>query len=101
MPNKGYTWKQAMWRMSNGKSVMQFCKETGACYGTIWNYVVKDKITVDEACNKALERKGNRDGATKYFVNGISLRQYCSKNGLNYQTLCRQKRKEQTDEPQS
>ena len=76
-------WKQAMWRMSDGKSVMQFCRETGAVYETITRCVMKKKTTVDDACKKALERKGKKDGAAKYFIDGMSLYKYCLEKGLN------------------
>ena len=92
MPNKGYKWKKTMWQTSDGKSVMDFCRETGACYQTVWKYIVAEKMSVDDACKTALERKGNKDGATKYFVNGMSLHRYCLENGLNYSKLCKQKR---------
>ena len=92
MPNKGVYWKDTMWKMSDGKSVMQFCRETGANYHTILRYVARTG-SVDEACRIGLERKGNKDGNTKYFVDGMPLRKYCLKNGLNYQKLLREKRK--------
>ena len=83
MPNKGVPWKQAMWRMSNGKSVMSFCKENNVHYSCVM-FHIDTGHSVDEACEIALSRKGKFDGATKYWIDDKPLIQWCKENNENY-----------------
>lgn len=86
MPNKGVKWRCAMWKMSDGKPVIEFCRETGACYQTIWYHINDKGLSVDDACKKALSRKGRKDNS-KFFVGNISLKDYCRKAEINYNTV--------------
>lgn len=76
-----------MWKRSNGQNVSDFCRETGTCYSSVWNYIVNKKLSVDDACAMALKRKGYKNGRAKYFVGDITLRQYCRENKINYQRI--------------
>lgn len=89
MPRKGFCWKTPMWRMSDGKSVMQFCRENKVTYTCVMAYIEKG-LSVDEACKKALERKGRKDSASIYFIGDMSLHKWCRENNENYQMLRKQ-----------
>ena len=86
MLNKRGKWRCAMWKMSDGKPVIEFCRETGACYQTIWYHINDKGLSVDDACKKALSRKGRKDNS-KFFVGNISLKDYCRKAEINYNTV--------------
>lgn len=62
-----------------------------AAYQTIYDGIQRG-LSVDEACDKALKRKGRKDARTKYFVGKRSLRHYCMQNGLNYHAVLRKVR---------
>lgn len=68
MPNRSVLWKR-----SDGLSVAEFCRKTGANYGTIWNYINDRGYSVDDACKLALIRKGH---TSKNFAGKKKLRLY-------------------------
>lgn len=76
-----------MWKMSDGKPVIKFCRETGASYSTIWKNINDKGMDIDEACKKGVERKGRKDNSLKYFVNDTPLIQYCRDIGINYNSV--------------
>lgn len=84
MPNKGVRWKTALWKLSSGISVRQFCRETGAKYQTIWQYINNKEMSVDDACALAIKNKGKKDVNSKLFYGKRTLRSYCNKKDLNY-----------------
>lgn len=83
MPNKGVSWSRCMWVRSDGQSVADFCREHNVAYNLVHKWIEK-LGNVDEACEKALERKGHKDNNTRHWIEGKSLRQYCKENGLKY-----------------
>ena len=66
-------------RMPDGTPVYSYMKKTGQSYSSFSNFIHMG-FTVEEA----LEAMENLPGRTKYYRDGMSLRQYCIKNGLNY-----------------
>jgi hypothetical protein len=86
MLNKGVKWRCALWKMSDGKPVIEFCRETGASYQTIWKHINDKGLSVDDACKKALERKGRKDN-TKLFIGNTPLIEYCRKKGIKYHSV--------------
>lgn len=87
MQNKGVRWKTALWKLSSGISVRQFCRETGAKYQTIWQYINFKDMKVDDACALALKNKGRKDAAAQLRYGKQTLRAYCNKKGLSYQRV--------------
>lgn len=86
MPNKGCRWKEVMWKMSDGTSLIKFCQDNNVYYSTVLKHI-RDGKSVDEACRIALERRGKKDNNTRYWINGKSLRQYCKENGVKYEKM--------------
>lgn len=84
MPNKGVKWRCAMWKMSDGKPAIEFCRETGAKYQTIWQYINIKEMSVDDACALAIKNKGKKDVNSKLFFGNTTLRSYCQKTGISY-----------------
>lgn len=67
-------------RMPDGTPVYSYMKKTGQNYSSFSRFIHLG-FTVEEA----LEAMENLPGRTKYFREGISLRQYCKEHGLNYE----------------
>lgn len=88
MPNKGVSWKQCMWVRSDSQSVADFCREHNVAYNLVYKWIEK-LGDVDEACEKALERRGHKDNNTKYWIEGKSLARYCKEKGINYNSMYR------------
>lgn len=86
-------WKEVMWKRTDGKSVIQFCRETGTSYGSIMRYIKKGN-SVDDSCEIAFSRKGRKDNNVRYRVGDKSLVQYCKENGLSYYSMYNRARKE-------
>lgn len=73
------------------KPLSQYCKENNLNIDTIRTRIWKMKhskkykdLSDDEIIAKVIKAYGT---ATKYKYNGVSLRQYCLKNGLEYSTI--------------
>ena len=56
MPNKGYSWKQHAYNLSDGTPMIQFCRENDVCYCTVLKYIRK-LGNVDEACAIAMKHR--------------------------------------------
>ena len=65
-------------RLADGTPVYSYLKGTGK-YGSFSRF-----IHLGSTVEEALEAMNNLPGRTKYYREGMSLRQYCKKNGLNY-----------------
>jgi hypothetical protein len=65
-------------RLADGTPVYSYLKDDSK-YSSFLRFVHLGS-TVEEA----LEAINNLPGRTKYYRDGMSLRQYCIKNGLNY-----------------
>ena len=96
LKKKHYPWQHVMWKTSDGKPLLQWCRENKLHYGTVLQRVYKG-CSVDEAIEIALERKGRKDNNVKYFMNGKSLYRYCKENRLNYNAMRRKLIKELKD----
>lgn len=59
-------------RMKDGKTLMQFAKETGLPYSTLWGSLDRG-LTVEEAVEHAqkVKKHGARHNC-KFFINGVS-----------------------------
>ena len=73
----------------NGKSLSEYCKNNNIKRTTIYNAIYRKKksgeyenYTGQEILNAVLERK-----RYKYYYLGISLKQYCDENNLNYMSV--------------
>ena len=66
-------------RLKDGTSVYSYLKKIGKSYNT-FNNLIHLGYSVEEALEQTL--KGT--GRTRYTRGGMSLRQYCIKNGLDY-----------------
>ncbi len=74
----------------NGIKLREYCQNNDINYSALLQRIQKikrlnDGISDDEAIKIAMEHSIN--GNTKYKCEGVSLREYCQKNGLNYSTL--------------
>ena len=65
-------------RMPDGTPVYSYLKGTGK-YSSFARF-----IQLGSTVEEALEAIEHLPGRTKYYRDGMSLRQYCIKNGLNY-----------------
>ena len=66
-------------RMPNGESVYSYMKKINKSYST-FNNLIHLGFSREEAIEGAINCKGR----TKYYRDGMSLRKYCAKNGLDY-----------------
>lgn len=69
----------AVYRTKDGTPIYTYLKSIGKRYSTFLN-MVHMGYSVEEALEQTLNCKGR----TKYYRDGLSLRQYCIKNGLDY-----------------
>ena len=75
----------------NGISLKKYCSDNDISYQMILRRINKLKIkyndlSIDEIVIKAIEEPFYRSN-TKYFVEGISLKEYCNKIGFSYSTI--------------
>lgn len=91
MPNKGYSWKQHAYNLSDGTPMIQFCRENDVRYCTVLKYIRK-LGNVDEACAIAMKRRMKKDNNVRYYIEGKSLRAYCREKGLSYYKMWRKMR---------
>lgn len=89
---KNFTWKNPLYKKSDGESVRHFCKKTGVIYTTVLRNIRKFG-SIDKACEIALTNRNKKTGATKYWVGELSLYQYCKKNNLSYNKYLKEYRK--------
>ena len=69
----------AVFRTKDGKPVYTYLKSIGKSYD-YFRVLIRQGLSVEEA----LDRVINANGKVKYLRDGISLRQWCIKNGKNY-----------------
>ena len=77
---------------TDGISIRDWAKKHKANYCTIYQGIQRG-LSIDEACDNALKRKGRKDSSAKYFVGKLTLRYYCDKNGIDYKRVIRLIRK--------
>lgn len=80
------TWKVAAYMHSSGISVRKWAKQNNVCYFNIRDHILSG-MTPDKACEYAKERTGKHDTNSKYFIDGVNLKQYCKMKNLNYNTI--------------
>lgn len=61
-----------------------YCKEKGLSYKAITNYAYRHNISLEEAI-KLYEN--DEVMATRYIIDGLSLREYCKVHGFNYKNV--------------
>lgn len=71
----------AVYRTKDGTPIFTYLKSIGKSYGT-FNNLIHLGFSVEEALEHTLKCE-NRT-RNKYFRDGMTLRQYCIKNGLDY-----------------
>lgn len=76
------------YKRTDGIGIGEWAKKHNANYWTIYQGIQRG-LSVDEACENALKRKGRKDSSAKYFVGKLTLRYYCSQNNINYKTITR------------
>lgn len=81
-----------IYKRTDGLTVRKWARNKGVCYNTIYSAIQRG-LSIDEACEQSLKRKGRKDSHVHYFVGKWSLRHYCLKNNINYRTVCRWIRK--------
>lgn len=80
-------------RLSNGQTLSQYCKEHKFPYQTLFAYIDRDGLSPDDAINRY--EKWNTDGTItnhrrgkqRLYYNGVPLKQYCKANNLSYTTI--------------
>lgn len=72
-----------IYKRSDGISIRNWAIKHNVNYWTIYQGIQRG-LSVDDACKNAIERKGKKDGSTKYFVGKLTLRNYCKLNKINY-----------------
>ena len=81
-----------IYKRTDGVSIGQWAKKHDVCYWTIYQGIQRG-LSIDEACDNALKRKGKKDDSAKYFVGKLPLRYYCIQNNINYRTVLSRIRK--------
>lgn len=71
-------------KMGNSETLHQFCKKSGLCYATVWQYLDKEGLGINQAIEKARQNKGSKTAQAKYYYNGQTLKNYCLANNLSY-----------------
>lgn len=77
---------------TDGISIRDWAKKHKANYWTIYQGIQRG-LSIDEACDNALKRKGRKDSSAKYFVGKLTLRYYCDQNKIDYKRVTRLIRK--------
>ena len=71
-------------RLKNGKTASQFCKENQISYGLVYRRLERG-MQPDEACEEVLKRKGKKAGVDpKYFYKGKPLADILITNSKKY-----------------
>lgn len=71
----------AIYKTKDGTPIFTYLKSIGKCYNTFLTLVYRGMSP-----EEALDRVENPRGKGKYRIDGMSLRQWCIKNGKNYST---------------
>ena len=76
--------------MYKGVSLRKYCLDNGISINTIRSRISKLKkdnpsLTDKELVDLAMIEEGNKK--VKFFYNGMSLREYCNREGINYNTI--------------
>lgn len=69
----------AVYRTADGTPIFTYLKNIGKNYGDFCR-LVNQGWSVEEALDKVVNQKGRG----KYFIDGMSLRQWCIKNNKSY-----------------
>lgn len=70
-----------------GISLHQYCLQHKYDYHLIRNYIINRGISIKEALELYLYRRGRRDCKTKYFYKGIPIKEYCRQHNYCYGSL--------------
>jgi hypothetical protein len=77
-----------MYNLPTGESLTDYCKRTGLTYLLVWRRLIKgmDMTTAIEEAKK-VAGKGSTRNNTKYYKDGMQLKEWCRKNGINENTI--------------
>lgn len=71
----------------NKTSLRQYCLKNNLSYNIINKYIMEQDLSIPEAIEKYKKCKGRHDTKAVLFYDGMTLMQYCKKNGLSYPTI--------------
>lgn len=69
-----------------GTSLVKYCKEKNLPYAKIWYRMSVKGMNIHEAIEDVRSSK-NKPHHCNHWVNGVTLRQYCKANKINYEVL--------------
>lgn len=72
-----------MYKLSDGTSLNSYCEEHGYLYSGVYRRIMEYGETPDEAVKQYVARRGNKRTATKHFIDGVPLKDYCKQHNLN------------------
>lgn len=80
-------------RLSNGQTLAQYCKENNFPYSTLFAYIDRDGLSPDDAISRY--QKWNADGTItnhrrgkqRLYYKGQQLKKYCTERNLAYPTI--------------
>lgn len=71
---------------ANGLSLTKFCEKYNLPYMRIWYRMSVKNMNLAEAI-KDYRQSENKPHNCKYYFKGMTARQYCKKNNLNYDAI--------------
>ena len=75
-------WKNCLHKFPDGKTLMYWSKEHNIHYCIPHKHILSG-MTIEQACQTALERRGRRDICAKYRIGGTSVNNYCKQIGIS------------------
>lgn len=75
-------WKDVVYKLPNGQKLIDWAIENNIHYSVVWSHITRKGLSVEDACKRALERKGRKDCSAKYMVGDVSVKQWCVENGF-------------------
>lgn len=72
-----------MWKLSTGEPMVQWCKRNGLDPTNVRWWLLKKGLSVDEACQKALEGHNKRKNFKPLMYKGVTLYKYFSQSAYN------------------
>jgi hypothetical protein len=70
-----------------GKTLLQYCLEKDYNYHTIRNYIINKDLSIKDAIDLYLQRRGRQNNNCKYYYKGQPVKSYCVEYGIPYDTI--------------
>lgn len=70
-----------------GISLHQYCLQHKYDYQKIHNFIVYKGLSINDAIELYLSRRGRRDCKTKYFYKGVPMKKFCKEHNYHYSTI--------------